>query len=339
MYPKRTLETERLRTGYYRSGAGMDRKLLLLHGNFSSSAFFLPMFQVLSRSWDVAAPDLRCFGDTEDAPLDATRGYRDWSDDVFAFVRALGWERFTLLGWSMGGNVAMQFTVDHREMVEQLILIAPGSPYGFGGSYGENGELYYPVGLGAGGGMANPSFINYISGDSRLFLRTILRTLYFKPPFHMSWAWENLFIKEITKIKEGGAQYPGNYGVSLRWPYVVAGNKGVLNAMAPPHADLSALLEVPDKPEVLWIRGDADDIVSDHSMMEFGGLGELGLAHGWPGPLVYPPQPMVTQTRRFFDRYQDRGGQVKEVVIPGGHMCPLESPEQFFAALNEFTGK
>lgn len=337
MYPKRVIETARLRTSYYRAGEGRVRKLLLLHGNLSSAAFYLPLFQKLSRTWDVVAPDLRCFGDTEDAPLDATRGYRDWSDDVYAFCQALGWDRFYLAGWSMGGDVVMQFTIDHPEMVERLILIAPGSPYGFGGSYGEDGTTYYPLGLGSGGGCANPGLVNVMTKRSRLFMRDMLHHFFFKPPFRLSWQWENLMIEESCKVKIGDDRYPGSFRVCARWPYVMAGKTGVLNAMSPKYGNLNALLDVKEKPMILWVRGDSDEIVSDHSMMEFGYLGQLGLVQGWPGEQVYPPQPMVKQMRHFLNEYASKGGSYNETVIDGGHMCILEHPDEFLTALREFA--
>ena len=337
MYPRHFVMTERLQTSYFHSGAGRPKRLLLLHGNLSSAAFFLPLFAELARSFEVAAPDLRCFGDTEDLPVDATRGYRDWSDDVYAFARALGWDRFLLVGWSMGGNVAMQFTIDHSEMVEKLILIAPGSPYGFGGSRDEQGTLRQPEGLGCGGGCVPPILLNSIGNPNRAFLRDVLRNLYFNPPFRIGWEWENLFIREIGKIKRGEDRWPGNYHASLRWPFFSAGDKGVLNAMSPPYADLSAFLDLEDKPSVLWIRGEDDQIVSDCSMLEFGALGKMGMIPGWPGNQAFPPQPMIAQTRRFFRRYRDAGGDVIETVIPGGHMCALEHPAQFLSALRAFA--
>ena len=59
----------------------------------------------------------------------------------------------------MGGGVAMQFVIDHARMVNQLVLVAPVSPYGFGGSVDEKGTPHMPLGLGSGGGTANPALI------------------------------------------------------------------------------------------------------------------------------------------------------------------------------------
>ena len=40
---------------------------------------------------------------------------------------------------------------------------------------------------------------------------------------------------------------------------------------------------------------------------------------------------MVSQTRYVLEKYKANGGDYREVVLPGGHCCPLESPEQFCA--------
>ena len=337
MYKQRSMDTDRLRIAYYRAGEDNSKKLLLLHGNLSSSVFYLPLFPALEQEYDIVAPDLRCFGDTETMPVDATRGYRDWSDDVYAFCRALGWDSFLILGWSLGGNIAMQYAIDHGKQVQKLILIAPGSPYGFGGTWDEKGTPYDPVGLGSGGGCVNPTLVMLTASKSRLFLRDILRKYYFNPPFRMEWSWENRMIEAIGKIRFGSDYYPGNYSSSPKWPYVKAGDRGILNTMAPQYANLSAMLDMPEKPAVLWIRGKDDKIVSDHSTMELGYLGQIGLVPGWPGPYIYPPQPMVSQTQYFFGKYREKGGSVQEIVIPGGHLCALESPEDFLTALREFT--
>ena len=165
----------------------------------------------------------------------------------------------------------------------------------------------------------------------------MLHHFLFKPPFRMSREWENLMITESCKVKLGEDRYPGNYRVCARWPFVMAGQRGVLNAMSPKYGNLSGLLDIKKKPKILWVRGDSDEIVSDRSMMEFGYLGQIGLVQGWPGTQVYPPQPMVTQMRHFLNEYASRGGSYNETVIGGGHMCILENQKQFFMALDEFA--
>ena len=337
-YRRQKIKTDRLEVAYYHEGKGNPNKLLLLHGNLSSSAFLLPLFPFLEKEYEVIAPDLRCFGETQSLSVDAKRGYRDWSDDIDSFCRAIGWDSFYLGGWSMGGNIAIQYTTDHPEQVKKLILIAPGSPYGFGGSIDEKGTPHTPVGLGSGGGTANPGLANAAARGSRLIMRDILRKFYFKADFRMSREWENLFIDEIAKIKMGNQYYPGNYTMSPKWPYVIAGDQGVLNAMSPRYGNQSDFLDVKPQPEILWIHGTEDIIVSDTSLMELGYLGKCGMFPGWPGDRVYPPQPMVSQIRYFLNEYRKRGGLFVEFMIPGGHMCALESPFEFLSALRTFIG-
>ena len=336
-YTQKKIETDRIRTAYYRTGEGNKHKLLVLHGNYSSSVFFMPLVPYLEENYDIVVPDLRCFGHTQKLPIDATRGYRDWSDDIFAFCKAIGWEKFNLLGWSMGGGIAMQFVVDHVDMVEKLVLVAPVSPYGFGGSMDERGRPHYPLGLGSGGGTANPGLVFAGQIGSKPVMREILNRFLFKGSFRMSREWEELFLEASSLTKVGENYYPGNYFQTWKWPHVLAGTKGVLNTMSPKYGRMTAFLDVDPKPPVLWIRGDDDKIVSDHSMMELGNLGRLGMVPGWPGPRLYPPQPMVKQTRYFLNKYKEKGGVFVELEIPGGHVCILESPVHFISALDAFV--
>lgn len=164
-----TLTTGRLTTAYYRAGEGNGRRLLLIHGNVSSGAFYLPLFDQLSQQFDVIAPDLRCFGGSSALPVDAVRGFRDWTEDLAEFTAALGWDRFALAGWSMGGCVAMQYAMDHGEQLTGLILINPGSPYGFGGTKGEDGVMLEPPGLASGGGCVNAQLVQSLLSGEREF--------------------------------------------------------------------------------------------------------------------------------------------------------------------------
>src|SRR5271157_2834771 len=56
--------------------------VLFVHGNVSSSLFWQPMMLALPETFRPLAIDLRGFGDSDDEPVDATRGVRDFSDDL-----------------------------------------------------------------------------------------------------------------------------------------------------------------------------------------------------------------------------------------------------------------
>src|SRR6201991_548263 len=127
------------------------------------------MMLALPEEYQPLAIDLRGFGDTDDEPIDATRGLRDFADDLAATVEALGLDRVHLVGWSMGGGVVLQYLTDrpgtHR--VASLTLVDPVSPFGFGGTRGAEGTLCDPAGAGAGGGTGNPEFIARLAAGDR----------------------------------------------------------------------------------------------------------------------------------------------------------------------------
>jgi len=118
---------------------------LFIHGNCSSADFWRPLWRHLSDDLRIIAPDLRGYGGTETAPVDATRGLRDFADDVLAVLDAVApGVRPAVIGHSMGGGVAIQLTIERPEQVAALILESPVSPYGFGGTRDATGTPTTP---------------------------------------------------------------------------------------------------------------------------------------------------------------------------------------------------
>ena len=110
----------------------------------------------------------------------------------------------------------------------------------------------------------------------------------------------------------------------------------ICNTMAPNWCDLSGLADIPNKPPILWIRGEQDLMVSDTSACDLAFLGKAGLVPGYPGEEVCPPQPMLSQTRFVLDKYSANGGSYHEAVIPGGHGCMLDHEDEFIYELRSF---
>ena len=161
----RLIDTDRLTVNILeRDGddpaAPAESTVVLIHGNVSSSLFWQELMQDLPSDLRVIAIDLRGFGGTESLPVDATRGVRDFSDDVHATLRALGLDTAHLVGWSMGGGVVMQYALDHPAL--SLTLQAPVSPYGFGGTR-RDGRRLTDDDAGCGGGGANPDFVQRLT--------------------------------------------------------------------------------------------------------------------------------------------------------------------------------
>ncbi|MEU0478476.1 alpha/beta hydrolase [Streptosporangium sp. NPDC006013] len=306
--------------------------VLFVHGNVSSSAFWRDTLLALAEAGHrPLAVDLRGFGDTEPAPVDATRGLRDYSDDVLALIDALGLDGVHLVGWSMGGGVVLQALRDRPAVVRSVTLVNPVSPYGFGGTHGPDGALNHPDGTGAGGGSANPDFVKLLaagdtSDDSPTSPRNVMRTTYVKPGTVIK--DEDALVASMLSTRVGDDHYPGDAVASEEWPGVRPGTRGVLNSFSPTHFRIDDLHTIDPKPPILWVRGEADVIVSDTSLFDLAHLGALGVVPGSPGT---PAQPMITQTRAVLERY----GPYTEVVLDSGHSPHIERPIEFRTALND----
>jgi pimeloyl-ACP methyl ester carboxylesterase len=334
------VSTPRLNLNLLDDGRAEGEPVLFVHGNVSSAAFFQPTMLALPAGLRALAVDLRGFGDSDPAPVVATRGLADYADDIAALVDALDLERMHLVTWSMGSGVTLQYLLSHSSRVASLTMIAPMSPYGFGGTIGATGELRSADGAGTGGGTVNPDFVDRLRrGDmaakESTSPRRVLREQYLKPPFILD--DEDRYVASMLSTRVGDDHYPGNARTTDSWPGAAPGDRGVLNAISPVHVRLDGIDAVEDKPPILWVRGDSDVIIADTSFYDLAYLGSLGFVPDWPGADIAPPQPMLAQTRAVLDRYAKAGGSYREVVIAdAGHTPFLERPEQFSAALHPF---
>ena len=82
----------------------------------------------LSQRFRTLAPDLRGYGKSRaPQPFELT----DHLTDLSALVEAQGLEQFAILGWSLGGILAVEMALKHPDRVSALILIASAAfPYG-----------------------------------------------------------------------------------------------------------------------------------------------------------------------------------------------------------------
>jgi pimeloyl-ACP methyl ester carboxylesterase len=107
----------------YRSG-GSGPALLLLHGIANSSETWEPVADELCEHFTVVAPDLLGHGESATPRGDYSLGaHAAGARDV---LTALGIERATVVGHSLGGGVAMQFAYQFPERCERLVLVSSG---------------------------------------------------------------------------------------------------------------------------------------------------------------------------------------------------------------------
>lgn len=340
----RLVQTSRLNVHVLFSGPKDGVPVLFVHGNASSATFWEETMLALPEGFRGVAPDLRGYGDTQDLPVDATRGYGDWVDDLLSLTKALGITKYHAAGHSLGGGLLFSLLGADGASVLSATLVNPGSPYGFGGTKDEQGTPSYPDYAGSGGGTVNPEFARLLgegdrSSDHPASPRVVMNSYYWKPPFKP--AREEDLLSSVLSERVGPERYPGDAVSSENWPGVAPGRWGPVNALSPKYVGESVerFVSLSPKPPVLWVRGSHDQIVADASLFDFGTLGQLGAVPDWPGAEIFPPQPMVAQTRYVLEQYQARGGRYREVVIEDtGHSPFIEKPEAFMEAFLAWLG-
>lgn len=113
-----TLEHETI--AYREQGHG-DNILILVHGNMTSSKHYDLLMEELPDDFKVYAVDLRGFGGS--SYNHEINALKDFSDDLKGFVDVLKLKNFSIVGWSTGGGVAMQYCIDYPDDVKKLVLV------------------------------------------------------------------------------------------------------------------------------------------------------------------------------------------------------------------------
>jgi pimeloyl-ACP methyl ester carboxylesterase len=104
--------------------AGQGPPVVLLHGLGATKASFLPTLGALAPGHRVIAVDLPGFGDSV-KPVLAAYDAAFFTRSVVALLDALGLERATIVGNSMGGRVALEVGLTAADRVDRLVLLAP----------------------------------------------------------------------------------------------------------------------------------------------------------------------------------------------------------------------
>lgn len=110
------------RLGGLRNNVHGAPRLLALHGWLDNAASFVPLAPHLA-GFDLVAPDLPGHGVSAHLPPSAEYTLVTAARAAFAVADALGWERFALLGHSMGGATASLMAAAAPQRIERLQLI------------------------------------------------------------------------------------------------------------------------------------------------------------------------------------------------------------------------
>jgi len=99
---------------------GQGECLALVHGAGDSLHMWYEQVPVLSRRFRVLTYDVRGFGETELPESEV--GLEVLAEDLHQLLRALAVDRAFVLGYSMGGRIALQLALDHPDLVRALVL-------------------------------------------------------------------------------------------------------------------------------------------------------------------------------------------------------------------------
>jgi pimeloyl-ACP methyl ester carboxylesterase len=103
---------------------GEGPPLLLLHGAYMTADTMGDLLPGLAEGRQVIVPEQQGHGRTAD--IDRPITYEQMADDTAGLVRHLGHEQLDIIGYSMGGGIALQMALRHPQLLRKLVLISAG---------------------------------------------------------------------------------------------------------------------------------------------------------------------------------------------------------------------
>jgi pimeloyl-ACP methyl ester carboxylesterase len=167
---------------------GEGEPLVLVHGGVVGITMFGGNVDALAKGRKVIAVELQGHAHTQD--IDRPLNFEALADDVAALVKYLGLQRVDVMGYSLGGGVALQVAIRHPEVVRKLVVVS--APCKRQGMYPEVLAAMHQMGPGAGEMMKQSPLSKMYPGVNWAILFTKLGKLLSK-----EYDWS----KEVTAIR------------------------------------------------------------------------------------------------------------------------------------------
>lgn len=101
---------------------GTGQPLILLHGGLGAIAMFTQILPDLAEHRQVIGVELQAHGHTADS--DRPLSFESMADDIAALLKRLGLNQADLLGYSLGGGVALQTAIRHPSAIRKLVVVS-----------------------------------------------------------------------------------------------------------------------------------------------------------------------------------------------------------------------
>ena len=103
---------------------GSGAPMVLIHGGVVGITMFGPNVEALAKTRQVIAVELQGHGHTAD--IDRPFSIEAMADDVAALIQYLKLEKADVMGYSLGGYVALQTVIRHPQSVRKLVVVSAG---------------------------------------------------------------------------------------------------------------------------------------------------------------------------------------------------------------------
>jgi pimeloyl-ACP methyl ester carboxylesterase len=101
---------------------GGGEPLVLIHGGVGAIEMFNPILPALSQNHKVIAVDLQAHGRTAD--IDRPLKFDLMADDIAALLKYLKIDKADIMGYSLGGEVALRTAIQHSQVVNKLVVVS-----------------------------------------------------------------------------------------------------------------------------------------------------------------------------------------------------------------------